>query len=88
LVARLNSYLRSLRPVQLRLFDAVARLGKLRIPADACAMTTPAASRMMADIETQLETVLFERTPKGILATPAGTLLTNHAQKWSMISIR
>ncbi|MDA7430931.1 LysR family transcriptional regulator [Primorskyibacter aestuariivivens] len=74
-------YLRSLRPVQLRLVDAVARLGKLRLAADACSMTTPAASRMLADIETQLGTALFERTPKGMLTTPAGSVLATHTRK-------
>ena len=77
----MTSYLRSLRPVQLRLIAAVARLGKLSLAADACSMTTPAASRMLADMETQLGTVLFERTPKGMLVTPAGDVLANHARK-------
>lgn len=77
----MNSYLRSLRPVQLRLIAAVARLGKLSLAADACSMTTPAASRMLADMETQLGAVLFERTPKGMLATPAGDVLANHVRK-------
>lgn len=77
----MQTYLRSLRPVQLHLIAAVSRLGKLSLAADACSMTTPAASRMLADIETQLGTVLFERKPKGMLATPAGDVLANHAKK-------
>lgn len=74
-------YLRSLRPVQLRLITAVDRHGKLRLAADSCGMTTPAASRMLAEIETQLGMELFERTPKGMLATPAGRVLAKHARK-------
>lgn len=74
-------YLRSLRPVQLRLISAVARHGKLRLAADSCGMTTPAASRMLADIEAQLGADLFERTPKGMRTTPAGRMLAKHARK-------
>ncbi|MGK7659846.1 MULTISPECIES: LysR family transcriptional regulator [unclassified Marinovum] len=74
-------YLRSLRPVQLRLISAIARHGKLRLAADTCNMTTPAASRMLAEIESQLGTELFTRTPKGMLPTPAGRVLVNHARK-------
>ena len=76
-----NLYLRSLRPVQLRLITAIARHGKLRLAADACAMTTPAASRMLADMEEQIGSELFERTPKGMVTTPAGQVLARHAQK-------
>lgn len=44
-------------------------------------MTTPAASRMLADMETQLETELFERKAKGMVPTPAGQVLARHARK-------
>lgn len=77
----MNAYIRALRPAQLRLIEAVARQGKLRLAADACGMTTPAASRMLAEVENQLETRIFERTPKGMLPTPAGVVLANHARK-------
>ncbi|WP_269582456.1 LysR family transcriptional regulator [Roseibium sp. Sym1] len=77
----MNLYLRSLRPVQLRLIAAIARHGKLRLAADACSMTAPAASRMLADIEAQIGSDLFERTPKGMLPTPAGDVLAKHARK-------
>ncbi len=80
-ITLMKTILRSLRPVQLNLIAAVARLGKLSLAADACSMTTPAASRMLADIETQLGTILFERKPKGMFATPAGDVLANHARK-------
>lgn len=77
----MSLYLRSLRPVQLRLISAIARTGKLRLAADACSMTTPAASRMLADMEENLGAELFERTPKGMLLTPAGHVLVRHARK-------
>ena len=72
-------YLRSLRLVQLRLIAAIAQLGKLRLAAEFCGMTTPAASRMLADMESQLEAELFERGPKGMTPTPAGEVLVRHA---------
>lgn len=77
----MNPYLRSLRPVQARLVAAIARHGKLRLAADECNMTTSAASRMLVGLEAQLETDLFTRTPKGMLATPAGAVLVKHARK-------
>ncbi|MFV0385722.1 LysR family transcriptional regulator [Paracoccus sp. (in: a-proteobacteria)] len=77
----MSPYLRSLRPVQLRLVSAIALHGKLGLAADACSMTVPAASRMLADMETQLGTALFTRNPKGMVATPAGHVLVRHARK-------
>lgn len=74
-------YLRSLRPVQLRLIATIAQQGKLRLAADLCGMTTPAASRMLAEMETQLTTTLFERRPKGMVPTPSGEVLVRHASK-------
>lgn len=75
------TYLRSLRPVQLRLVAAIAHHGKLHLAADACNMTTSAASRMLADLESQASADLFVRTPKGMLPSPAGRVLAAHAQK-------
>ncbi|MEQ5871161.1 LysR family transcriptional regulator [Sagittula sp. NFXS13] len=77
----METYLNSLRPVQLRLVAAVALHGKLGLAASACNMTTPAASRMLAELETQIGTELFERRPKGMLPTPAGIVLSRHARK-------
>lgn len=77
----MTSYIRSLRPVQLRLITVIARHGKLRLAADACGMTVPAASRMLADMEAKLGTALFERAAKGMRPTPAGQVLTRHARK-------
>ncbi|WP_010139644.1 LysR family transcriptional regulator [Oceanicola sp. S124] len=74
-------YLRSLRPVQLRLLAAIAQQGKLRLAADLCGMSTPAASRMLADIEENTGLEIFERTPKGMVATPMGQVLVAHARK-------
>lgn len=77
----MKSYLRSLKPGPLRLVAAIERLGKLRLAADACNMSVPAASRMLADMETQLGAELFERKPNGMSPTPAGKVLARHARK-------
>ncbi|MBK4216716.1 LysR family transcriptional regulator [Paracoccus caeni] len=74
-------YLRSLRPVQLRLIAAIALHGKLGLAADACAMTMPAASRMLADMEENLGAGLFTRMPRGMVLTPIGEVLARHARK-------
>lgn len=77
----MNLYLRSLRPVQLRLIAAIGRLGKLRLAADACGMTVPAASRMLTDIEVKLGVALFERDARGMKPTASGKVLGHHALK-------
>lgn len=77
----MKSYIRSLRPAQLRLIVAIADQGKLTLAADLCNVTTPAASRMLGEIETHLGAELFERTAKGMLPTPVGLVLVKHARK-------
>lgn len=72
-------YLKSLRPVQLRLIASIVRLGKLRLAANACNMTVPAASRMLTEIEGKLGLSLFERDAKGMTPTPVGRVLGRHA---------
>lgn len=73
--------LRNLRPVQARLIAAIAKHGQLQVAASACGLTQPAASRLLAELERQLGARLFERTPKGMEPTPAGTLLARHATR-------
>lgn len=75
----MDLYLKSLRPVQLRLITAIERSGKLRLAADACGMTVPAASRMLTDIEGKLGVALFERDAKGMKPTAPGKVLGRHA---------
>lgn len=77
----MDLYIKSLRPVQLRLIDAIDRLGKLKLAADACSMTVPAASRMLTEIEGKLGVSLFERDAKGMKPTPLGRVLGRHARK-------
>lgn len=75
------NFLDNMRPVQSRLLVEIADSGQLQRAAQACAMTQPAASRMLADIEDRLGTVLFERLPKGMEPTPAGALIVHHARR-------
>ncbi|WP_369841079.1 LysR family transcriptional regulator [Donghicola sp. XS_ASV15] len=74
-------YLMNLRPAQARLIAAVASHGQLQVAAGVCQMTQPAASRMLAEIEKNLSTKLFDRTPKGMEPTPAGWVMVRHAER-------
>ncbi|HBM61582.1 LysR family transcriptional regulator [Salipiger marinus] len=73
--------LTDLRPAQARLIAAIADHGQLQVAASLCRMTQPAASRLLTDLERQLGTKLFQRTPKGMEPTPAGALLARHARR-------
>lgn len=77
----MRDFLMNMRPAQSRLVHEVAQSGQLQIAATACGMTQPAASRMLSEIEAQLGTRLFIRTPKGMEPTPAGTLVAHHARR-------
>ncbi|MEI4471277.1 LysR family transcriptional regulator [Frigidibacter sp. MR17.24] len=74
-------HLANLAPRQARLVAAIAETGQLQAAATACAVTQPAASRMLADLERLLGTKLFQRLPKGMAPTPAGALLARHARR-------
>ncbi|NHF74576.1 LysR family transcriptional regulator [Paracoccus xiamenensis] len=65
----------ALKPAQLRLLAALGDHGQLQLAAEACAITQPAASRMLAEIERLLGAVLFLRQPKGLAPTEAGRLV-------------
>lgn len=71
----------NLRPAQARLIAAVASHGQLQVAASVCQMTQPAASRMLAEIEKNLSTKLFVRTPKGMEPTPSGWVMVRHAER-------
>jgi DNA-binding transcriptional LysR family regulator len=61
-----------LKPVQLRLIEAIADLRQLQSAAEMLGMTQPAASRMLAEVERQIESPLFLRHPKGMEPTEIG----------------
>ncbi|MBV1787658.1 LysR family transcriptional regulator [Marinobacterium sp. D7] len=64
---------------QLRLISAIAEYGQLSIAADELAVTQPAASRMLADIEQTIGAKLFERHAKGMEATLIGRSVAQRA---------
>lgn len=64
----------------LRLIHAVSELGQLSIAADRLAITQPAASRMLAEVENMVGKPLFHRSPKGMSPTPVGEVLVRHAK--------
>ncbi len=70
---------RHLKISQLRLISAIAEHGQIRLAADELAITQPAASRMLADMEQNLGARLFERHPKGMEPTLIGRALAQRA---------
>jgi LysR family hydrogen peroxide-inducible transcriptional activator len=66
---------------QLRYLDAIARLGHFGRAATACAVTQPALSMQIADLERQLGVTLVERRSKGIVLTEAGADIANRAAR-------
>ncbi|MGR3198654.1 MAG: LysR family transcriptional regulator [Paracoccus sp. (in: a-proteobacteria)] len=61
-----------LKPTQLRLILEIADTGQLQQAALTCGLTQPAASRMLAETERQLDAALFLRQPKGMSPTEIG----------------
>lgn len=69
-----------LKPAQLRLIHEIAQHGQLQMAAETCAMTQPAASRMLAEIERQVDAKLFLRQPKGMEPTEIGQTVLRRAR--------
>ncbi len=72
--------LHHIRPSQLRLLLKIAEVGQLQVAASALAMSQPAASRILAEIEARAEAKLFKRTPKGMEPTLIGQAFARHAR--------
>jgi LysR family hydrogen peroxide-inducible transcriptional activator len=66
---------------QLRYFDALAREQHFGRAADACAVTQPALSMQIQDLEASLGIALVERTRNGIKLTPKGEEIATRAQR-------
>lgn len=73
------SILARLKPVHLRLLVAISEHGKLQRAAEHLAMSQPAASRILAEIEETLGTPLFERMPRGMRPTSLGVRVLQRA---------
>ncbi|WP_010141840.1 LysR family transcriptional regulator [Oceanicola sp. S124] len=69
-----------LKPVHFRLVDEIARRQKLHLAAEALAMSQPAASRMLADVETELGAPLFIRHARWMEPTPLGQTFLRHVR--------
>ncbi|MFQ8430041.1 LysR family transcriptional regulator [Amaricoccus sp. W119] len=74
----------NLKLSQLRLIAAIAEHRQLRVAADLLAITQPAASRMLAEIERIVGAPLFERHAKGMAPTPMGRVIARRAHGMSV----
>lgn len=63
----------------LRLIHAIDEFGQLSVAAERLVITQPAASRMLAEVETMVGQPLFQRNPKGMTPTPIAEVLIRHA---------
>lgn len=63
-------------------FDEVARRGALRRAADVLHIAPSAVDRQILQLEEELGTKLFERTPTGMRMTAAGELLIDGVRRW------
>lgn len=59
---------------QLRYFEALARDGRFRIAAEACAISQPALSMQIKELEQELGSALFERNAREVKLTEFGKL--------------
>lgn len=70
---------RLLKINHMRLISAIAEHGQLGRAAEALAITQPAASRMLADIEGSIGAPLFERHAKGLTPTLIGRAIVQRS---------
>lgn len=66
---------------QLRYFEALARLGHFGRAAEACAVTQPALSMALRELEAALGAALVERGPRAVRLTPLGEALAIRARE-------
>jgi len=65
---------------QLRHFVAVVETGNLTRAADRIAISQPALTRSIRNLEQRMRVELLERNPRGVTPTPAGVQLYKHAK--------
>jgi len=73
-------YAHQLKPTHLKLIVETARHGKLNFVAEQLAMSQPAASRILADVEKRVGSDLFIRRPRLMEPTPVGEAFVKHAR--------
>jgi LysR family hydrogen peroxide-inducible transcriptional activator len=66
---------------QLRYFSAVAQTGHFGLAAEQCAVTQPALSMQVQDLEKELGIQLLERGRKGVSLTPGGREIAERATR-------
>ncbi len=69
-----------IKPKHLELLIKISETQQLQLAAQAVAISQPAASRVLAELEAQLGDTLFTRHPTGMEATPAGEVLIRHGR--------
>ncbi|MFM0047330.1 LysR substrate-binding domain-containing protein [Paraburkholderia sediminicola] len=65
---------------QLKYFARIAELGNMTRASEALCIAQPALSQQMANLESELQTRLFDRSVQGVKPTPAGDVLYRHAK--------
>ncbi len=70
-----------LKTNHLRLILRIAETGKLQSAAQDIAISQPAASRMLSEIEAMVGAPLFTRHAKGMVVTPVGATIRRHARQ-------
>lgn len=68
-----------LKSSHLRLLLCIADTGKLQLAADLLAISQPAASRILAEIEADIGAPIFERLPRGMAPTAIGQTFLRRA---------
>ncbi len=66
---------------QLKHFVAVVEAGNLSVAATIVALSQPALTRSIKNLEDGLGVQLLERLPRGVIATPAGAAFYEHAKQ-------
>ncbi|MBS9722158.1 LysR family transcriptional regulator [Tianweitania sp. BSSL-BM11] len=72
---------RGLKLTHLRLLAVLSETGQIRAAATQLAMTQPAASRLLAELDTITGAKLYDRHPRGVVLTPFGLKLADWAGK-------
>lgn len=65
----------------LALFHAVSEEGSISAGADRLAISQPAVSKQLGELERMLDVRLFDRLPRGVRLTEAGALLADYARR-------
>lgn len=73
-----------LQDTALRYFMEVVRCGSISAASQRLNVASSAISRQISNLEELLDTVLFERRPRGMVLSAGGEMLAAHAQKVTM----